>query len=188
MTYKGLSAINYWNYIFNNEKRRLYLLGMIKMVIDECLNKEPDGKILIYLAKNEHIKTFKEMLENLYKDDDNISFGNYTGLVKKNKKRYEIRNNIIFTTIGSGGVGLDVSDLVATLSFVPYSSIIISNQMIGRLRESKTKELFHYDFIDTGFKTMHSQRVKRIHVFRQKTKSEEEIKISYQDVINYIRK
>ena len=32
MTYKGLSAINYWNYIFNNEKRRLYLLGMIKMV------------------------------------------------------------------------------------------------------------------------------------------------------------
>ena len=55
-------------------------------------------------------------------------------------------------------------------------------------RESKTKELFHYDFIDTGFKTMHSQRVKRIHVFRQKTKSEEEIKISYQDVINYIRK
>ena len=188
MTYKGLSAINYWNYIFNNEKRRLYLLGMIKMVIDECLEKEPDGKILIYLAKNEHIKTFKEMLENLYKDDDNISFGNYTGLVKKNKKRYEIRNNIIFTTIGSGGVGLDVSDLVATLSFVPYSSIIISNQMIGRLRESKTKELYHYDFIDTGFKTMHSQRVKRIHVFRQKTKSEEEIKISYQDVINYIRK
>ena len=188
MTYKGLSAINYWNYIFNNEKRRLYLLGMIKMVIDECLEKEPDGKILIYVAKNEHIKTFKEMLENLYKDDDNISFGNYTGLVKKNKKRYEIRNNIIFTTIGSGGVGLDVSDLVATLSFVPYSSIIISNQMIGRLRESKTKELFHYDFIDTGFKTMYSQRVKRIHVFRQKTKSEEEIKISYQDVINYIRK
>ena len=187
MTYKGLSAINYWNYIFNNEKRRLYLLGMIKMVIDECLDKEPDGKILIYLAKNEHIKTFKEMLENLYKDSD-ISFGNYTGLVNKNKKRYEIRNNIIFTTIGSGGVGLDVSDLVATLSFVPYSSIIISNQMIGRLRESKTKELFHYDFIDTGFKTMYSQRVKRIHVFRQKTKSEEEIKISYQDVINYIRK
>ena len=97
-------------------------------------------------------------------------------------------NHIIFTTIGSGGVGLDVSDLVATLSFVPYSSIIISNQMIGRLRESKTKELYHYDFIDTGFKTMYSQRVKRIHVFRQKTKSEEEIKISYQDVINYIRK
>ena len=69
-------------------------------------------------------------------------------LVKKNKKRYEIRNNIIFTTIGSGGVGLDVSDLVATLSFVPYSSIIISNQMIGRLRESKTKELNVFMYLD----------------------------------------
>lgn len=186
MTYKGLSAINYWNYIFSNDKRRLYLLGMIKMIIDECIDKEPDGKILIYLAKNEHIKSFKEMLESMYKDSD-ISFGNYTGLVNKNRKRYEIRNNVIFTTIGSGGVGLDVSNLVATLSFVPYSSIITSNQMIGRLRESKTKELYHYDFIDIGFRSMWSQRQKRLHVFRQKTKSEEEMTITYQDVINYIR-
>ena len=128
------------------------------------------------------------MLENLYKDNDNISFGSYTGLVNKNKKRYEIRNKVIFTTIGSGGVGLDVSDLVATLSFVPYSSIIISSQMIGRLRESKTKELYHYDFMDTGFRSMYNQRLKRLHVFRQKTKSEEEINISFQDVMNYIRK
>ena len=187
MTYKGLSAINYWNYIFNNDKRRLYLLGMIKMVIDECFEKEPDGKVLIYLAKNEHIKTFKETLESLYKDNDNISFGSYTGLVNKNKKRYEIRNKVIFTTIGSGGVGLDVSDLVATLSFIPYSSIIISTQMIGRLRESKTKELYHYDFIDTGFRSMFSQRMKRLHVFKQKLKSEEEINISFQDVFKYIK-
>ena len=132
--------------------------------------------------------TFKETLESLYKDNENISFGSYTGLVNKNKKRYEIRNKVIFTTIGSGGVGLDVSDLVATLSFIPYSSIIISTQMIGRLRESKTKELYHYDFIDTGFRSMFSQRVKRLHVFKQKLKSEEEINISYNDVFNYIKK
>lgn len=186
MTYKGLSAINYWNYIFNNDKRRLYLLGTIMMIIDECLENEPNGKILIYLAKNDHIKTFKEMLEKLYKDTS-ISFGNYTGLVNKSKKRHEIRNNVIFTTIGSGGVGLDVKGLVATLSFVPYSSVIISNQMIGRLRESETKELYHYDFIDLGFKAMINQRTKRLHVFRQKTKSEEELEITYQDVLNYIK-
>lgn len=188
MTKDGLSAVKYWNYIFEDMNRMTYLLGMIKMIIDPIIDKYPDGKILVYLAKNEHIKRFIDMLDTLYqKENVKVSLGNYTtGVGNKHQKRREIRKHIILTTIGSAGVGLDLENLVATVCLVPYSSEITASQMIGRLRYIENVDLTHYDFIDESFKSMFHQRRTRSRILENKSNHIDKMKISYDSVMEYL--
>ena len=188
-TKEGLSGIMYWNYIFDKYENVMYMCGMIKMIIDPILDKYPDAKILVYLAKLEHIDRFIHIMKKLY--NKTMDFGNYTTMIEKKKKRYEIRKNIIFTTIGSGGVGLDVDDLQCVISLVPYSSNITASQMIGRLRIIKDdwgveKDLFYYDCIDAGFRSMRRQRDKRMSVFEPKAKDIQYISISKDEALKYL--
>ena len=189
MTMKGLSAVNYWNYIFDNNDRKLYMLGMIKSLLDPLLDDREDSKVLIYLAKLEHIDIFKKLLENLYeKEEKYIKFGNYTTeIANKKLRKRELKNRVIFTTIGSGGVGLDVDNLVAVFSLVPFSSPITASQAIGRLRFIPDVETYFYDFIDTGFKTMERQRMRRMEIFAPKSKKIVKKTVSYEYVMDYIK-
>lgn len=170
MTSKGLSGVIYWNYIFHNKEKFYKIIEMIKTIIDELLSEDENMKIIIYLAKLEHINIVKSNLERYYQGQ-NLNFGNYTSVVDKKNKRNEIDKNIIFTTIGSGGVGLDIPNLRASLCLVPFTSSITCSQVIGRLRNIPDKELYFYDFIDEGFKTMEFQRRKRLSIYKQKAKT-----------------
>ena len=188
-TSKGFSGVLYWNYIFNKFDRTMYMCGLIKIIIDNILEKEPNAKIVIYLAKLEHIDRIKHEFEKMY---NNINFGNYTTEVEKKRKRYEINKNVIFTTIGSGGVGLDVEDLQCVISLIPFSSDITATQLIGRLRNikdetGKPKELYFYDCIDTAFNSMKYQRDKRMVIYRPKAKSIENITITERDALEYLK-
>lgn len=188
MTSKGLSAVLYWNYIFANPEKQMYLLGMTKMLIDSLLDDNYDFKILVYLAKLEHISIFKKQLEALYeKENKNISIGNYTTDSGKKKERLrQLRNKLIITTIQSGGVGLDLNNLKAVICLVPYSSNITASQMIGRLRYIENEEVYYYDFVDTGFKSMNRQRNQRMQILRIKSKQINQKSISFDDVNNYL--
>lgn len=187
MTYKGLSGIMYWNYIFNDYERKMYMIGMIKMLLDPILEKDPEAKVLIYLAKIEHINTFIDILDKIYQmNDTKLEIGNYTTAVDKKYKRIEIRKNIIFTTIGSGGTGLDKNDVVASFVLVPYSSATTASQMIGRLRPIPGKEVYYYDFIDEGFRSMLHQREMRLSVFKDNCKTIKQKTIYKDEVIRYL--
>lgn len=170
VTSKGLSPVIYWNYIFHDKSKLLKIVEMLETLIDELLEEDEDMKIIIYLAKLEHINTIKQFMEQYYKDKE-LKFGNYTSQVDKKHKRFQINKNIIFTTIGSGGVGLDVPNLRASMCLVPITSPITCSQIIGRLRYIEGKELYYYDFVDEGFKTMEYQRRKRMSIFKMKAKT-----------------
>ena len=90
------------------------------------------------------------------------------------------------TTIGSAGVGLDLENLVVTFSLVPFSSEITASQMIGRLRYIEGKEVYHYDFIDQGFKSMYHQRQKRMKIYTYKSKHIEKKFVSYENTMDYL--
>ena len=189
-TIKGLSSILYWNYIFDNENRKTYMIGMIKMLLDPILDKQESGKILIYLAKLEHIAVFKELLESMYeREHKSIDVGNYTTAMGNKKLRLrELKNRVIFTTVQSGGVGLDLEELIAVFSLVPYSSSITASQMIGRLRYIEGRELLYYDFIDKGFRSIERQIFKRMKILEIKSNSYIRKKyVSYEVVLQYLR-
>ena len=160
------------------------------MLLDPILDKQESGKILIYLAKLEHIAVFKELIEKLYeRENKNIKFGDYTTSTSNKKLRLrELKNRVIFTTIQSGGVGLDLDELVAVFSLVPYSSSITASQMIGRLRYIEGRELLYYDFVDKGFKSMDHQRLQRMNILKIKSNPDIRQKyISYENVIDYLK-
>lgn len=188
-TYKGLSGVLYWNYIFATEERKMYIIGMVKMLLDPLIDVHDNTKILIYLAKLEHIATFKGLLELMYeKEHNSLIIGNYTTTIANRRlRKRELKNRIIFTTIGSGGVGLDIENLVAVFSLVPYSSEITTSQMIGRLRYIDNRELYFYDFLDLGFETMKRQRNKRMNVLKMKSKELVTKNISYETVREYLK-
>ena len=166
------------------------MIGMIKMLLDPILDKEESGKILIYLAKLEHIAIFKELLESMYeKEHKRIDIGNYTTATGNKKIRLrELKNRVIFTTVQSGGVGLDLEELIAVFSLVPYSSSITASQMIGRLRYIEGRELLYYDFVDKGFRAMDRQRFQRMKILEVKSNSDIRKKnISYENVLEYLR-
>lgn len=185
ITSKGLSGILYWNYIFRSYDRKLYMISIIKMLLDKLLEEDSDIKVLIYLAKKEHIREFYTILEKLY-SKTNLKFGNYTTDTKKEYKRREIKNNIIFTTIGSGGVGLDIENLRAIFSIVPYSSSITASQMLGRLRPVPGKEVYFYDFDDKGIRSMDHQRNCRNTILRVKAKTIGHKTITMEEAKDYI--
>ena len=63
--------------------------------------------------------------------------------------------------------------------------------MIGRLRIIKDdwgveKDLFYYDCIDTGFRSMRRQRDKRMSVFEPKAKDIQYISISKDEALKYL--
>ena len=93
---------------------------------------------------------------------------------------------LIITTIQSGGVGLDLNNLKAVICLVPYSSNITASQMIGRLRYIENEEVYYYDFVDTGFKSMNRQRNQRMQILRIKSKQINQKSISFDDVNNYL--
>lgn len=185
-TSKGLSPVLYWNYIFRNEWRIMYILGIVKYILDKLIENDPDTKVLIYLAKIDQLLLAKKWFECIY-EPQGLNVGNYTSDTDKKSKRGEIDKNIIFTTIGSGGVGLDVGNLQAIFSLIPFSSPVVSNQMLGRLRPLPDKEVYFYDFRDTGFETMLLQREKRISNIKGKIKTQLEKTFEWSDIKSYIQ-
>ena len=173
VTSKGLSAINYWNYLFKTPWRAMYVFSIIKTMIDKMIQSPSytkDEKYLIYLAKIEHIDFAKQWFNKVYANTD-LTTGNYTSEVKKSERRNETMNNIIFCTLGGGGVGLDIPNLRAVFVAVPYSSSIITMQVRGRLRELSDKEVYLFDFCDIGFADMKYQRNKRMGILKPYSRS-----------------
>ena len=58
--------------------------------------------------------------------------------------------------------------------------------MIGRLRYIENEEVYYYDFVDTGFKSMNRQRNQRMQILRIKSKQINQKSISFDDVNNYL--
>jgi superfamily II DNA or RNA helicase len=118
---------------------------MIK-VVNKCISI--DGRTLIVVPKIEN--TF--YLEKLLKDEfPNIDIGVVNS---KSENNEYVKNNsrIIISTIRSLGVGADIRKLRNLIIAEPHSSKIISNQLIGRLREySPTEDTYVYELVDSGF-------------------------------------
>lgn len=179
MTSNGFSGFKYYEYIFGSNSRKFYIFSMMKIFADKILSSDKDAKILIFLPGLEHIETFINLFEKTGTD----CVGNYTSAVSdKDDKKEELRANIIFTTLGSGSTGLDLSNLRAVFLFSPFSSHILSRQVLGRLRYIPGKSVYLYDFIDRSFPHMDFQREKRMSVFGPRANKIETMFCSFNDV------
>lgn len=146
-TQRGVSSYLFADYAF---KRDYYytLEGAIYQVLNKAIQNE--GRTAIVVPKIENVLYLEKRIKEKY---PNFKVG--TIMSKNTDEENEMAKqtcDIIVTTIKSIGVGSDIRKLRNLIIAEPHSSKIISNQLIGRLREySPTEDTYVFELIDSGF-------------------------------------
>ena len=126
----------YPNYIL----RRPGLVDQLDDILLSCIQRfyfngdTPKGRMLIFANTGRMIKHIVQSLqqaEELKQYDLKIS-----QFMSNDPKSILSTSDIIVTTIGSSGVGKDISNISCILCFISIRSSILTKQIIGRIRES----------------------------------------------------
>lgn len=185
-TRRGFNGKMYLKYIMRSEPRRRLFLKIMSYYISNFLkHTEKHEKMMIVLDSLESIKFFSETIGVKY----GMLTGRYCTLVPKKERKKELDHRIIFTTIGSGGTGLDIKGLRILLCLSPFSSEVIQEQLLGRLRYIEDKEVYFIDSTDTGFEGQIYQSNVRKKGFekKMKTSQEKEFKMDYVSDYQYTK-
>lgn len=141
---RGLNINNYMRYsVFGKGSTKFF--KSIEVILNTILEK--DGRVAILLSRLNVIKKVQEYIETHY---PHIEVGTYTSDIKSKKLHKEqLEKKIILTTYKSFGTGLDIPNLRFLVMTEPYSSTVILEQMIGRLRDIGG-DLYYFEILDEG--------------------------------------
>jgi len=112
------------------------------------------------------IKRVKTDLEELY----GVDVGTFIGEIKKEKRIEELSKLIILTNPSIFDKAIDVSDLEVLINYVPFGSIVKTEQIIGRLRYKEDKSSILIDVTDYGFDECIKQFKIRKRFYKKKAK------------------
>jgi ERCC4-related helicase len=169
-TNHGFSIPRWASYI-ENEKYDV-LKNMLEYILDERLKlHENDYKTAIVFPTI-------SLIEKVYDDLNDTKYGSigkFIGSVPKKKRLDELKHKLILTNDKMLGKGLDDSywdgDLEVMINFVPMSSHVKLEQLIGRLRYKKGKKHLFVDVTDKGFVQTKNQLRKRKTFYNKKAKT-----------------
>jgi superfamily II DNA or RNA helicase len=177
----GFHALKYESFIFKNEKKKNYILLVLKRIIDKAITTMDNDKILVLLARNDDIDITKDYFEAFYKDKIGVFNSKVT---KKEKRAEQLQKQIILSTVQSSGAGLDIKDLRSVIVFMPFKSFVTLHQLFGRLRYIKDKAVFYFNIIDEGWHDCIRQANIRLNYLKKRASSIQNIEIPMEDSIN----
>lgn len=182
-TNRGFNINRYFEHVFRNNKSAILLYKIVSYFLKKIYKDDPECKTVIYLHRLQDIEDFYYLLKSDPDLPDEI--GLYCSLVKDKTKPKELNNKIILTTIKSAGKGMDLKGLRSSFAIPTFTSTVIGQQLIGRLRPLEGKETYYFDFCDRGFKSCIKQRNKRKSYLSKKSKSETIISIDRGGNVEY---
>jgi len=161
MSYPGFSSVKYGRYaLFQDKSDTLYqtILSILKKT------KDVEGKTIIFLPIIEGVD---EVVRRLKTDFPEKSVTPYhSKMDKEEKEEGLIKKDIIVSTIKSCGTGKDIKGLRTVICAEPIASKVVTEQMIGRLREyAPDKDTYYWDIIDRAVPPntwWHRSRMKKI--------------------------
>lgn len=149
----GLDGNKYSDYlVFGNGREKFF--KALSLILNTFKKKE--GKIAFLLKrKNAIVEVSKWIKENYpeFKKDVGLY---YSDITDKEEKEKQLTKRIILTTYKSFGTGMDISDLHYLVMAEAYSSKVILEQTIGRLRNIGG-DLCYFELVDVGFDARFSQ-------------------------------
>lgn len=185
-TSRGFSSINYFKYIYASEEKTLLIIGMIKYFADQILSLHPDKKILVFIPT---LDLMHEIYNFLKRYKLSYSVGEYnSNIVNQEKREKELEKNLILTTIAACSTGKDIPNLKAIFSLTPFSSQVITRQLLGRLRKLDGSDTFFYDFTDEGFAPCINQCNMRTNILKQISNTMNTKRIDPSEMILYLNK
>ena len=143
---KGLVRSTYYNMLMQYKNGIPFITNIISLIkrIDNI--KTYKGKTLVLLPLLETIDVVIQYIKNdpYFR---NISYSGVDGSMPLTERKNAMECDLILATSMSMGTGVDVQNLAAVINFDQYSSPIINEQIVGRLRD-RGKETWYVDICD----------------------------------------
>lgn len=174
---RGFHVPTYSEYILT-EKLDRYLDVIYQLLYQVVLNKGLMKRKTVLLFKSlALLDTAREKLQERLLEDGitDLTLTSFHSKVKKVDKEHALEGDIIFSTDSSLSTAIDIPNLEAVISLIPTSSETLTSQMLGRLREIPSKEVYYFDVVDVGFqecKTQLANRRRKVYKPRAKTLKE----------------
>lgn len=143
---KGLVRASYYNMLMQYWNGKPFINNLIVMMKRAKSIATYDGKILLLVPL---ISIIDRLVEEMKKDPwfNNYTFSGVSGQMPLAQRREAMECDFILSTSMSMGTGVDVSNLAVVVNFDQYASPIITEQIVGRLRD-RGKETWYIDVCD----------------------------------------
>lgn len=138
---RGFNIALYSEYLVN-ERFETFSNIIKKLIRSLVMNPDGTAKKTVILMKSIELV---DSLRSEFTETDKIKLGTYHSKVSKEDREYAMDSDIIFTTDKSMGTGNDISGLRCIISTIPTSSVTLTEQMLGRLRDIPGKEVVYID-------------------------------------------
>jgi superfamily II DNA or RNA helicase len=159
----GFNAPRWANHI--EETSYDIFIESLTEIIDKFKLKEKAKKIAIMLPTLSLIARVKKDLEAI-----NLETGTFIGEIKKTERHKELEKQFILTNDKIFDKGIDVKDLEVLINFVPFGSIVKTEQIMGRLRYGKDKNSVLIDVTDFGYEECIKQYKLRKRFYKKRAK------------------
>ncbi len=155
--------VNMWSdYIFENYWKE-FTAGIFYLMQDAYTKSFKKTVIIL-----KSLRSLQQFAEDLGKVFPEYSIGHFYGTSKK--KSLELDKDIIITTDKSMKAGIDVKGLKFVINTVTYSSAVVAEQIIGRIREVIGQQVVYIDYADVGFEKTRAQKNRRVVIYKQLAK------------------
>lgn len=143
---KGLVRSTYYNMLMLYKNGIPFITNIMTLIKRVDSIKTYNGKILVLLPLLETIDAAMQYLKNdpYFR---NRSIASVDGSMPLKERYTAMESDIILATSMSMGTGVDVQNLAAVVNFDQYSSPIINEQIVGRLRD-RGKDTWYIDICD----------------------------------------
>lgn len=146
---RGFDVTEYSKYFVETEAFEHSLRDLVTKIYkgDFKTNK----RVAIIFKMLEHIDMAEDIIRELLEEHEGtLEIGILTGKTKPKDKLKELSKDIILTTDSSFTKGLDVENLEVVINYVSIGTLPKLNQITGRLRKLKDKEVFFVDVVDNS--------------------------------------
>lgn len=148
-TQRGLNQYRYLEYcVYKKGKEDFF------KAFDIAFNtlKEIDGQVAILVGMKKIIADIHKYIDKNFPEYKDM-IGELHSDIDKKDKAEQLKKKIIITTYKSFGTGTDIPNMLGVINCEPYSSYIMPNQLIGRLRNKG----YYIEILDIGIKKREKQ-------------------------------
>lgn len=129
---KNYSHVIYEQYLMRSKEKLKHYLNMVGNLTNDFIKNRSAGQKYLIFAST--VDMCDIMVQDLKKRFPSVIVGRY---VAEDNLEDIYGYDVIVTTPGSGGTGIDIPDLAKALATCAVSSSKLNVQMLGRLRELK---------------------------------------------------
>lgn len=142
----GFSIPLWSNYI--SDKRYSYFIRSLDKLIKTLRLDERNRKVAFMFPTIRLIEAVKEHMIKAY---PTIQIGTFIAKVDKDVRYFELQKQFIITDDKIFDKAIDIPDLEVLINFVPLTSTVKLEQIIGRLRDVEGRAHVYVDIADYGF-------------------------------------